>query len=306
MILLCGIPSEPPLAAVCHQLGELGIEHAVFNQRRFEGTEINFEISQGSITGRIAIEGKELRLEDIRGVYLRLMDWQLLPELDEEPPNSPKRLRSGAVHDLLMRWCEVTPARVVNRLAAMASNSSKPYQLQLVREQGFAIPETLITNDPELVRDFLCQCKRLVYKSISGERSIVQTLRDEDLRRLDHIRWCPTLFQDFLEGTDVRIHVVGAEVFATAITTQATDYRYAQSQGHEEPTLATFAPPDELAEKCVRLCEALGLAFAGIDLRITPDHQVYCFEVNPSPAFSYYEAHTGQPIAHALARYLNA
>ena len=62
--------------------------------------------------------------------------------------------------------------------------------------------------------------------------------------------------------------------------------------------------PDELAERCLRLAQALGLAFAGIDLKLTPDRQVYCFEVNPSPAFSYYEAHTGQPIAHAVARYL--
>ena len=31
---------------------------------------------------------------------------------------------------------------------------------------------------------------------------------------------------------------------------------------------------------------------------------MYCFEVNPSPAFSYDEAHTGQPIAQAIARYL--
>jgi hypothetical protein len=28
--------------------------------------------------------------------------------------------------------------------------------------------------------------------------------------------------------------------------------------------------------------------------------------VNPSPAFSYYEAHTGRPIAQAIARYLAA
>jgi hypothetical protein len=39
-------------------------------------------------------------------------------------------------------------------------------------------------------------------------------------------------------------------------------------------------------------------------LKITPDNQVYCFEVNPSPAFSYYEEHTQQPIAYAVARYL--
>ncbi len=46
------------------------------------------------------------------------------------------------------------------------------------------------------------------------------------------------------------------------------------------------------------------MAFAGIDLKITPDSQVYCFEVNPSPAFSYYEAGTGQQISEAVARYL--
>ena len=30
----------------------------------------------------------------------------------------------------------------------MASNGSKPYQTQLIRAHGFAVPETLITNDP--------------------------------------------------------------------------------------------------------------------------------------------------------------
>ena len=42
----------------------------------------------------------------------------------------------------------------------------------------------------------------------------------------------------------------------------------------------------------------------GIDLKITPDDEVYCFEVNPSPAFSYYESNTGQPISAAIARAL--
>ena len=46
------------------------------------------------------------------------------------------------------------------------------------------------------------------------------------------------------------------------------------------------------------------LDFAGIDLRITPDGETYCFEVNPSPAYSAFEEATGQPISLALARYL--
>ena len=58
----------------------------------------------------------------------------------------------------------------------------------------------------------------------------------------------------------------------------------------------------DLARRCVSLAHALELPLAGIDLRITPTGRVVCFEVNPSPAFSYYESHTGQPIAAAIAR----
>ena len=44
---------------------------------------------------------------------------------------------------------------------------------------------------------------------------------------------------------------------------------------------------------------------AGIDLKLGPDGDVVSLEVNPSPVFSYYELHTGQPIADAIARLLD-
>lgn len=303
MILVTGIPSEPPLAMVREQLNTLGVPHVMFNQRNFASMGIYFEISGGQVTGQLQIEDQSYRLEDFSGVYTRLMDDQLLPELRDEPVNSPKRRYCRTLHNTLMLWYEVAPARVVNRTAPMGSNSSKPYQAQLIREQGFAVPETLITNDPELVREFRKRHKRVIYKSISGIRSIVQTLEDKDLERLDNIRWCPVQFQEFVEGTNVRVHIVNTKVFATAISTDVTDYRYAHQQG-SEPDMKAIELPGELAERCVRLSHALGLVFAGIDLKITPDNQVLCFEVNPSPAFSYYEANTEQPIAQAVARYL--
>lgn len=205
--------------------------------------------------------------------------------------------------ETLSRWYEIAPARVVNRTAAMGSNFSKPYQAQLIRVQGLATPETLITNDPDLVREFHARHGRVIYKSISGVRSIVKSLEPGDFHRLEQIRWCPTQFQEFVEGNDIRVHVVDSKVFATIILSEATDYRYAHRQGREAE-LQPFDLPEELAKKCIRLARALALPFAGIDLKITPDRRVYCFEVNPSPAFSYYESHTGQPIARAVAEYL--
>jgi glutathione synthase/RimK-type ligase-like ATP-grasp enzyme len=303
MILLCGIPSEPPLAMVREALTELGAHTLVFNQRHSAQTQFAFTIEQGRTSGALALDEESYDLESISGVYLRMMDEQSLPELDRLPAQAPERKRSRNLHEALLRWTEITPARVVNRSRPMGSNSSKPYQAQLIARHGFSVPETLITNDPELAREFYAEHKRVIYKSISGVRSIVQELTLRDLKRLEQIRWCPTQFQAFVAGTNVRVHVVGQEVFATRIVSEVTDYRYAHRQGGAAE-LSAVELSEELAEKCTRLAAALELPFAGIDLKITPEDEVFCFEVNPSPGFSYYENHTGQPIALAVARYL--
>lgn len=304
MILLCGIPSEPPLAMVQRELADMGVPSLVLNQRKVKFAAIDVVIAAGAVRGTLSIDGHCHQLEAIRGVYTRLMDDRLLPELAGSPEDSPDRRRSRALHTTLMEWYEIADCRVLNRTAAMGSNASKPYQAQIIRDVGFSIPETLITNDPALVEAFIATHGRVIYKSISGIRSIVQELTATDIGRLDAIRWCPTQFQQFVPGTDIRVHVVGTAVFATAIRSEATDYRYASAQVGSPAELSAIDLPPEVAERCVRLAARLDLGFAGIDLRFTADGEVYCFEVNPSPAYSYYEAHTGQPIAQAVARHL--
>ena len=304
MILLCGIPSDAPLALVRQRLEERGVPYVSFSQRQFDTMELEFAVTAGSVTGYLMIGGRSCSLEGFTGVYTRLMDEQHLPELRTKPLDSPLRRAARALHEALTRWYEVAPARVVNRTGPMGSNFSKPYQAQLILQEGFRVPETLITNEPELVREFHARHTRVIYKSMSGMRSIVQIVDGADLERLDRIRWCPTQFQAFVDGTNVRVHTVGEAAFATAITTDAIDYRYAQQQVGDAPRLEAAELSDELRERCLRLSRALELPFAGIDLKITPDGEVFCFEVNPSAAYSYYESQTGQPISLALANYL--
>jgi hypothetical protein len=276
----------------------------LFNQREFAECEIWFEVERGEVRGELSLSGHTYRLQDFTAAYPRMMDDRFLPELADEPHDSPLRKYCRGFHETLIRWLEIAPALVVNRCAPMASNSSKPFQAQLIREQGFLVPETLITNDPESVRAFRAKHGRVIYKSISALRSIVQVMTDEDEERLERIRWCPTQFQIFVDGMNLRVHTIGGEAFATAVDSEATDYRYATRQAGEPAALRHVELSDELAERCLRLSASLGLEFAGIDLKITPEDDVYCFEVNPSPAFSYYEANTGQPISAAVARHL--
>jgi glutathione synthase/RimK-type ligase-like ATP-grasp enzyme len=304
MILLCGIPSEFSLRRVHDELAELGASAVVFNQRSVLETTIDYEVVDGAVVGALTIRGEAYPLESFAGVYHRMMDDRQLPEVRGEAEDSAVYRHSRDVHDAFYRWFQLAPAVMLNRPDAMASNGSKPYQSQLISAQGLSVPATLVTTDPEAVLDFRVKYGRLIYKSVSGARSVVRELGDADLSRLEHIRWCPVQFQEYVSGQDVRVHVVGEAVFASSITSDAADYRYAVRDGRDPAQVRATDLGDELAEACVRLTAALGLEFSGIDLRMTPEGQAVCFEVNPSPAFSYYESHTGQPIAAAVAQHL--
>ncbi|MEO7236317.1 MAG: hypothetical protein ABIW80_13210 [Lapillicoccus sp.] len=305
MILVAGIPSEPPLATVLDRLSDLRADVLVVNQRQFADLDLAFVVDErGRVDGLLRVGRRHVALREVSAVYVRLMDFRNLPEYRRLPEDDPERMRCALVMDEISAWVDVSPGRVVNRTSAMASNGSKPYQGQLIECHGLRTPETLVTNDPEQARAFYASRDRVVYKSASGVRSIVQTMAAADADRLELVRACPVQFQTWVPGLDVRVHVIGGEVFATAVTTTATDYRYAARQVDEAAGLEAYELDGEIAGRCVALAADLGLEFAGVDLKLTPDGEVYCFEVNPSPAYTYFEDQTKQPIAAALARHL--
>ena len=106
-------------------------------------------------------------------------------------------------------------------------------------------------------------------------------------------------FQEYIPGTDYRVHVVGQRVFASEIETSSTDYRYVEKNQFRNIRPVEFSP--DLQEKCITLTKGLELVFAGIDLRRSLDGSYVCFEVNTSPAFLFYESQTGQRIGQAVA-----
>ncbi|HMS17347.1 MAG TPA: ATP-grasp domain-containing protein [Planctomycetota bacterium] len=303
MILLYGIPSEPPLRLVTEAVRRMGVPHVFLNQRRSVSGSLRLDVSEPALSGRLEMDGQTVDLVEVTGVYARPMDDTLLPELRREPANSRLRIEVRALHQLLFAWTEVAPGMVINRPSAMVSNGCKPYQARLISEAGIEVPTTLVTNDPREVLDFRHRFGRIIFKSISGARSIVREFREEDRSRLHHLKTCPVQFQEWIDGDDVRVHVVGDQVFAVLAQSEATDYRYAGRFG-ADLRMSPLELPPSFASRCIELSQRLGLTFSGIDFKRTPDGRFVCFEVNPCPAFSFYEEHTGQPIAAAVAELL--
>ena len=307
MLLLMGVPSELPLRMAIEAAEKLDVPHVVFNQRESQFTDLYMEIRNGIHAGVLRIHGCDYPLDGFTGVYVRVMDYQDLPEnrLRERAGVEPERVeKSVLLHEALFEWLEVARCRVMNRNSDMASNVSKPYQAQWITRAGFKTPPTLISNDPDEVRGFLKAHRQVVFKSISSVRSIVRPLSDIKVDDLDRVRHLPTQFQAFVPGVNIRVHVVGEEVFATEIQTEAVDYRYA-SRDEVDLKMSPTALPADVEARCLQLSRNLRLPLCGIDLKRSPDHEYYCFEVNPSPGYSYYQANTGQDIASAIVRYLS-
>lgn len=294
MILVWGERDDPPVALVLDALLDRGARHLHIDQAALH--RLHHDLHCGTRPqGWIELDGRRMAPEQITGWYLR--------------PSETTTPQASRVAAVLMALAAQTEGCALNPPAAAGSNGSKPYQLSLIAAAGWAVPATLVTSDVHAAQAFLNRHGRVIYKSISGVRSIVHSIDASDtaaadaaLSRLGH---GPVQWQRWIAGTDWRVHVVGRRWFATEVRCDADDYRYAPRTGHEV-LLRPGRLPRGLGERAVALARRLGLGLAGIDLRLTPHGEWVCFEVNPQPGFSYYEESTGQPIAAAVAALLDS
>lgn len=298
MILLYGLIEDPPLEKVYNFLTWWQEPVLFVNQRTF--FDYKFEVKDNISDSTILYDAQTYKLSDFTSAYFRPENLEAIPELQHYQDNHEAWLAAMAFDSTLWQWAEnSTCLKMVNKASAMASNQSKPFQAEIIRKSGFSIPETLITTSPSAVHTFLKKHQRIIYKSISGVRSIVSEVGEEHLTRLASIANCPTQFQAYVPGIDYRVHVLGDKVFACKIQSAQADYRYDQQSNIENVTL-----PQLIQEKCLALSAQLGLSLSGIDLRQTPDNEWFCFEVNTSPGYTYFEQAAGQTISYHLADYL--
>lgn len=277
MILVWGLADDPPTRSILHALARAGAPHILIDQAAGLPDAARFSFG-ANLGGRI----DALDLDTVTAAFIRPHDGPVLTRHFSGPP--PPADEFMRFNHCLAAWTELSLALVINRLSVQASNTSKLYQASIIRAEGFGVPDSLATTDPVAARDFVDRHRAVVYKSLSGVRSIVRRLGTDELDRLADVHACPTMFQAYVGGTDYRVHVVGQDVFPTMVVSDEDDYRYDYLTER-----LTVRLPEFVAERCVRLARTLGLGLAGIDLRLTPDGDWVCFEVNPSPAFPYFE-----------------
>ncbi len=205
--------------------------------------------------------------------------------------------------------------------------NSKPLQLSLAKEIGFNIPNTIISNDPAVVKDFILSNNvPLTMKPVGS--SYVRVSDDENfesenlaiftrvidknqfLSHLDLVKNCPIILQEaIVDKIDLRITVVDDICFPVSIVHTA-DHGAGDSnldwRNHKLNRIYSMCEiPDSLKKMCVNLTRQLGLNFGAIDMCFSEEKGYYFFEINPQGQWVPSEVLAGHPISSALANYLS-
>ncbi|NDO88362.1 MvdC/MvdD family ATP grasp protein [Cellulosimicrobium composti] len=200
------------------------------------------------------------------------------------------------------------PATWVNDPDRDEAGSRKMWQLQVAARLGLRVPRTCMTNDPARAREFLHrEPGRVIFKPFGGTPATwreTRPVREADLDLLESVRYAPVIFQEAVAGSDVRVTIVGTQVFAAELRTEESGYAYDfRVDTHHCPTAAHDLPAP-VSAGLLRLMEVLGLWYGAVDLRCTPEGDYVFLEINPAGQWLFVEYATGQPIAAALAALL--
>lgn len=194
----------------------------------------------------------------------------------------------------------------------------KVLQLKIARELGFTIPRTIVTNDPEQVRQFFGSCGgRIVFKAIHHEMldyedksfNIPTTLiGSEHLAKLELVKKMPSLFQEFIDKKyELRVTVVGDKIFPVKIDSQAyseTSIDWRNPDFIQKLKYSPVSLPQEIIDRCHSMLQILGLEFGAFDFAVDKSGICYFLEVNPNGQWYWLEDLTGVLISDAIVAIL--
>lgn len=175
----------------------------------------------------------------------------------------------------------------------------KTWQLKVAERLGLKIPKTCISNNPDVVRQFVESCggkaavKMQDAQSVKKEDGnyVVYTSKIETAQIDDSIRLAPMTFQAFIPKTiEYRVTIVGREVFAIALDTAQqeaykVDWRREASKSVDFWSKAQL--PQDIIDKLYQYMDFYHLNYGAADILFDPETGYHFLEMNPGGEFDW-------------------
>ena len=178
-------------------------------------------------------------------------------------------------------------ANILNPYTSCMLAHDKIQCVQRLRASGIPVPHSWMAGDLDLLRAIVAQ-RMVVIKPYNGRRGVeVRTVRDlAELARISPPT-LPTLVQDYVPGDELKVYVIGEQVFGIRKFYTATGSTRVPGQ-----------VSDEARTIALRCGQIFGLGLYGLDL-IESDNGPVVIDLN------YFPSYKGIPgAASALADYV--
>jgi glutathione synthase/RimK-type ligase-like ATP-grasp enzyme len=274
--------------------------------------EIDFHTTKNAYALYDKKKNMKIELNKIDSVYFRRAKISNLDYIDNITDQERSYLKSELAFVLEGIYKLLSNTYWLNNIYDIREAENKIFQLQIAREIGFTIPNSLISNNFQSVRDEVVECcDDCIIKPIkSGSikdgsmHDIIFTSKVSTavLGNKDSIRSFPVFVQKNIHKKfDLRCIVVGEKVFCAQIYSQSNeeanvDWRRSRIPlRHEKHIL-----PQDVIEKCILITKRLNLNYSAIDL-ILDDNDNYIFlECNPNGQWAWIENRLGYPISREI------
>lgn len=299
---------EPTADLLVAEMRRRGTPCVRWNLDQFPvGSALTYRASSENFDAEIVTDGRRLALDNVGSIWCRgVQALGFPPELSI----ADRRFAEAETARALTALYAIVKVAWINHPHCHILANSKPAQLAIARNLGFDVPATVITNDPEVVRDFVARSKgEIVYKALTqsldtepGKSLFTSIMTENALANLDQIRLTPGVFQQFVpKAYELRVTVVGPRLFSAKIDSQSraetkVDWRHLPFEADGAVDL-----PLDIEAKIHAFMKAFGLVYGAFDFIVTPEGRHVFLEVNPAGQYMWIESKLGLPITAALA-----
>jgi glutathione synthase/RimK-type ligase-like ATP-grasp enzyme len=314
-ILIVGqIPDSHIRAVVAALVRHRCVKVIVFDRLQPESYGLDYRFQPEVCNGFVRVGDEWCNLADVSAVWWRVKPFTL-SDMTGAPASPMAGFAQREWRSALDSLEAFTPQALwVNRREADLRARNKPIQLRIAHEVGFAIPPTVISNDPSSVARFLTAGEdEHVYKVLTWyfeppDRIIFTSIVEaaQVVSDPEAVNEVPGIFQSRIpKDYEVRATVVGDDVFSIRVDSQALeDTKLDWRRNQRSLSYAQHELPEATEELLRIMNHRLGLVYGAYDLIVTPSGQYVFLEVNPVGQWLWLENATGLPISQALASFL--
>lgn len=311
-ILLVSNKNDITTDYIISELYKRNISFYRFNTEDFPlKTQIKSMITNNCFCIQLADKDSIIDVLSIKSVWYWRPEIPYFKEIDIDKANKEYCIKESffALENL---WASLDTFWINNPLEIKRSEN-KQLQLKKASELGFHIPNTLISNNYNKVKEFYRDNnENIIIKPLNAavinyenqkEAIYTNLITKTKLKKIDQMIPIPSIYQaNVPKKCDIRITIVGDRIFPVEIHTIKSNRLKIDWRKEDNKNLQykKHRLPKEIEKKCLLMLKTFNLSYAAIDMILTPKNEYYFLEINPNGMWAWIENRTGFQISKAI------